>query len=68
MALKAMKLKRIETVVYGAAYKKTGNIRADAARSIEKFSKVTYYLAESFRAARGILMKNLRWFNAHMPS
>ena len=59
-ALKAMNLKRTEAVVYGAAYQKTGDIRANAARSIEMISRASYFLTETVRAIRSKLIRQLR--------
>lgn len=60
LALKAMNLKRTEAVVYGVAYQKTGDIRANAARSIEMISKARYFFTEAVRAVRSKLIRQLQ--------
>ena len=62
----SMNLKRVETVVYGAAYLKTGKVNATNARWVEATSKLAFPSIQRLKALRFALGARRRAFQAYV--
>jgi hypothetical protein len=66
IALARMNLRRVESVVYGSAYEKTGIVRADAARWVEAMSATAFPCIEKYKALRASLGARRRAIHARI--
>jgi 2-polyprenyl-3-methyl-5-hydroxy-6-metoxy-1,4-benzoquinol methylase len=65
-AMASMNLKRMETVVYGAAYLKKGQVNSNTARWVEAMSKLAFPSIQRLKALRFTLGARRRAFQAYV--
>ena len=62
----SMNLKRVETVVYGAAYLKTRDVNATTARCVEAMSKIAFPVVQRVKAIRFELGARRKAFRSYV--